>query len=112
MLSGLHLVPEHQVPAEGADISHTAAANQLHVVGKLLAIPARRHATHLMEGKNVLCTMWNRLAAVGIRFVELFQNSTHPYSSGAASAAALRAVMASVIGRAAPRMTGLDEIWR
>ena len=55
--------------------------------------------------------MWNMLA-VGSRFVELFQNSTHPYSSGAASAAALRAVMASVMGRAAPRMTGLDEIWR
>ena len=104
-------MPQHQVPAEGANIPHTSAANQLHVVGKLLAIPARRHATHLMEGKNVLCTMWNRLA-VGSRFVELFQNSTHPYSSGAASAAALRAVMASVMGRAAPRMTGLDEIWR
>ena len=60
MLSCLHLVPQHQVPAKGADIPHTAAANQLHVVGKLLAIPASRCATHLMEGKNVLCTMWNR----------------------------------------------------
>ena len=38
--------------------------------------------------------------------------SNHLYSSGAASAAALRAVMTSVIGRAAPRMSGLDEIWR
>ena len=50
--------------------------------------------------------------AVGGRFIELFYISTHPYSSGAASAAALKAVMASVIGRAAPRMTGVEEIWR
>ena len=47
MLSGLHLVPEHQVATECADISHTSRANQLHVVGELLAIPASRHTTHL-----------------------------------------------------------------
>ena len=36
---------------------------------------------------------------------------TNPYSSGAASAAALRAVITSEIGRPAPRITGLEETW-
>ena len=46
-LSSVHLVPEHQVSSYCTDISHPSTAHQLHVVGKLLAIPTIRHKTHL-----------------------------------------------------------------
>ena len=51
MLTSFHLVPEHQIASQSADISHTSTPDQLHVVGKLLAVPAIRNINMDIDGQ-------------------------------------------------------------